>query len=253
MTLNKKNRIKLLGVPLDNLPEEDFEETILALTKGFEARRCVFLDFPSFLRERRRLKRNNSLLQEADLILTTSRTIAKAASILYGTKQVRYYPFSMVIRILGILETRGMSFYFLGGNSKEIMRIFTNTKASFPSLKIVGRYVGTFPKEEEEAVLTGVKKAAPSFFFVGSRVKNGDYWLKESTKKISPCFALYSPLAFDVMCGKEKALDNNSWNKSSQIRKSSFLPWFWFRWIAYLHFWCMVMREKRKIKKLRKG
>lgn len=250
MANKESNRIKLLGVPLDNFPEGEFESIILSMTKGVEAKRCIFLDFVGFMQERRRLKNNKSRLQESDLILTTSKTVARAAEILYGAKAVRHYPFSLVVRILGLLEQRGLSVYFLGGNNKELMKIFTNTKASFPSLKIVGRYVGTFSKEEEESVLTGVKKASPAFFFVGNKVKQGDLWLKESIKKISPCLALWSPLAFEVMSGKKKALDKSSWYKSSQARKSSFLPWFWFRCVSYLHFWTMVNREKRKIKKL---
>lgn len=250
MVLGKEKRIKLLGVPLDNLPQEDFDAVLLNLVQSINVRRAVFLDFSSFLREKRRLKKGTSILDGADLVLTTSKALAVAANYIYGTGSVRFYPFSFIVNLLGLLEKRNCSVYFLGGSSKDIMRLFSNIRSSFPSLKIVGRYKGSFHSSEEAAVLTGIKKAGPNFLLAGSSIRKGDRWLTKNSNALSHGLMLWSPDAFEVMAGNKKAMAESKWLKKSGVNWKTFcLPWKWLKLFGYLLFWIQVAAEKRAVSK----
>lgn len=249
MVFGNEEKIKLLGVTLDNVPEDDLETIILNLTQSEETKRAVILDFRSFMRERRKLKKGPSYLADADLVFTTSWVVARAVRKLYSVDSIRFYPFSLVVRILGILEKRNLSAYFLGGDSREIMKLTTNVRSSFPSLKIVGRYKGNYENQERESVLTGIKKAGANFLLVGSRIKRADLWVQTVSHHFRGLI-LTSPHAFNVLCGKEKVKTDIQWSKITRPPvKTIFLPWRWFRLFTYLKFWISVSWEKRKLKK----
>ncbi len=253
MVLGNEKKIKLLGVPLTNIPEEDFESVILREVQSIEAKKAVFLDFKGFMRERRLLKRNKpSFINKANLVFTTSATVAKAAKKLYGAEHVRFYPFYLVVRILGILEKRNYSAYFLGGNSPEIMKLTAHVRSTFEGVKIVGRYKGNYVKSEEESVLMGIKKAGANFLLVGSRIKNPEKWIVNNGDKFQG-LSLVAPDAFDVMSAKNKPKNVDDWNrKKTTSFLSLLLPWKWLLALSYLKFEILVGIEKMRLKKLKK-
>ena len=246
MALEKRKRIILFGVPLDCIPEEEFEEAVIELAKKKGSKRIVFLDLPQFIKERRRLKKGKSILSSADMILTTSLTIQKRATKFYGAKDVRFYPFAFVIKFLSVLENHGLSAYFLGGNSKEIMKVFSNIRASFPNLKVVGRYKGNFSSSESDNVILGIKKASPCFLLLGSRIKKATQWVSQSTAYLGDVITFHSPLCFDIMCGRKKATDENVWIHRSSMRASTLLPWNWFRWVPYFRFLILSLTDRHR-------
>lgn len=245
MALEKRKRIILFGVPLDSIPEEEFEEAIVELAKKRGHKRIIFLDMAQFIKERKKLKKGKSVLSSADLILTTSLTIQKKASKLYGANDIRFYPFAFVIKLLSVLENHGLSAYFLGGNSQEIMKVFSNIRSSFPNLKVVGRYKGNFPSSENDNVILGIKKASPAFLLLGSRIKKGASWVSNSSLLLGDTISLYSPLSFNIMCGKKKAVDENVWIHKPKMRASTMLVWNWFRWVPYFKFLILSLTAKR--------
>lgn len=246
--LGREKKVEILGVPFNNIPKEDFEAVLLNLFNRPTISRAVILNFRSFMKERRAIRRGkSSICKDADIVLTTSKMVAWAGKSLYGVESIRFYPFSLVIHLLGLLEKRSFSAYFVGGNSSEIQKLFGNIKSSFPGLKIVGRYKGDYHKSEEVAVLTGIKKAGPTFLLAGSRLKQGDRWLMNASKNIGKGLLLSSPETFKIMCGKKKPQSETLWLKQGHCSVSSyFLPWRWFSWVRYLFFMITVLVEKRK-------
>jgi len=249
MVLGLEKRVKVLGVPLDNIPSDDFEPVIMKLVGNIGVNRIVILDFRGFMRERKRLKKE-SFVNDAAVVITTSRAVAWAARYLHGVDSVRFYPFSFVINTLSILERKFFSVYLLGGSSKDIQKVFGNIRASFPEIKIVGRYKAFCSPADEKSVLIGMKKAGADFTFVGTNIKKGDKWIASSSKDLAPGIHLWAPSVFKIMSGTGRPVSDEKWVRRFNIPvKTFFLPWRWFVGFRYLFFFIKVLVEKKQVKK----
>lgn len=250
MVLGNEKKVNVLGVPFNDVPEEVFEAVVLREAQSTEAKKVVFLDFKAFMRERRRLKKGKpSFLTQSDLVFTTSSTLAKAAKKLYGAQHIRFYPFYFVVRVLGVLEQRNYSAYFLGGNTDEINELVSHIRSTFRGVKVVGKYRGNYPKEQESAILTGMKKAGAHFVLVGSRIKHPEKWVISAADSLKG-LVVVSPEAFNVMAGKLKLKSADDWSR----KKTHSVLWFLLPWnaltaVAYLKFALLVAIEKKKLKK----
>lgn len=154
------------------------------------------------------------MVEKAALVIPVSRLISDGFRYCGFDEPPRFLPFSFMIRTFKILEDRGQSVSFLGGTLQEVNAAAANMKASFPALKIVGRYKGSFScAEEENGVLTAVKKASPTFFLVGARIRHRWEWLVSHIDEFSPGIFVYDEDMIDIMSRKKESPDERRWQK----------------------------------------
>lgn len=213
MSVNGIRRESLLGVPVDYVEEGQLKEIIWSLSDNKERNLIVFLTFRDFMRVRRN-KKYREMVEKATLVIPVSRLITEGFRYCGMDEPPRFLPFSFMIRTFRILEERGQSVSFLGGTLPEVNAAAANMKASFPSLKIVGRYKGSFScAEEENGVLTAVKKSAPTFFLVGARIRRRWDWLLSHLNEFSPGIFVYDEDMIDIMSRKKESPDEKRWQK----------------------------------------
>jgi N-acetylglucosaminyldiphosphoundecaprenol N-acetyl-beta-D-mannosaminyltransferase len=176
------NRIRVAGIPVNDLREEDFESVALSLAVDAEFHQIIFLSLWDLMRARRD-KDFRLCVERASLVVPVSRGILMGARFLRKTVPARYMPFDFVIRFLGALETRGRSAYLLGTDRKNLQNAEQNLRQTFPGVKIVGRYTGRYPKPMERNILTAIKKSSPDFVLVGSGVRGKDKWIYRNRKE----------------------------------------------------------------------
>ena len=168
-------RINLIGVPIDICEPENLESEILELLAKPGTKQIVFLSIWDLLKARRK-NDFSECVKNADLVIPISKSILKGAKFLKKPIPVRYNPFSAVIQILGILDSHYKSLYMFGSHKKTLVRAEKNVHATFPGLRIVGRYVGYYPKQVEDNIIQAIFKSQPSLVLLSEGIREKNIW-----------------------------------------------------------------------------
>ncbi len=209
-------RISLLGVPVDICRPADFEETIVALMEKEGPKQIVFLSIWDLLKARGKSEFAQAI-QQADLILPTSKSIIRGAKFLKMTAPTRWNPFDTLVNIMTILENRYKSIYLLGGHKKPLLAAERNVRMTFKSLQIVGRYVGYHPKSEDEAVTEAVRKSSPSLVIMSDGLRDKFCWFHSRRDKFNTSIFLYYPDAIAIFSERKEHIKKETFDKGLEI------------------------------------
>ncbi len=230
-------RIELLGVPVDVCRPENIEEEIMKILEKPGTKQIVFLTIWDLLKARNKKKDFCDCLRNADLILPISKSILKGARFLKLQVPVRYNPFTAVIQILNTLDRHYKSLYLLGARKKTLQKAEHNVHDTFKGLRIVGRYVGYFPKSSEADVVQAIYKASPSLVILSEGIKEKNLWAYHRREKFSSSIFLYYRDCIGIFAGRirrvsEKTFDagHEIWN---EIGHSPFKVFLIFPYIRY--------------------
>ena len=230
-------RIELLGVPVDVCRPENIEEEIMKILEKPGTKQIVFLTVWDLLKARNKKKDFCDCLRNADLILPISKSILKGARFLKLQVPVRYNPFTAVIQILNTLDRHYKSLYLLGARKKTLQKAEHNVHDTFKGLRIVGRYVGYFPKSSEADVVQAIYKASPSLVILSEGIKEKNLWAYHRRERFSSSIFLYYRDCIGIFAGRirrvsEKSFDagHEIWN---EIGHSPFKVFLIFPYIRY--------------------
>ena len=116
-----KNRISLVGVPVDVCPPQELETEVLEILANPGTKQIIFLSIWDLLKARHKGD-FAECIKSADLIIPVSKSILKAAKFLKLPVPNRYNPFEAVIQILTILDDHFKSLYLLGSTEKTLQK-----------------------------------------------------------------------------------------------------------------------------------
>lgn len=168
-----------------------------------EGRNIVLLSVWDLLRARRNGEYRSFILNAA-LVLPISKSLVSGARFLTGKTPYRYMPFNFVIGLLGIMEQREYTAYLLGGKRQSLEKTEKNLRRTFPALRIVGRFSGSFKKQNEGAILKAIQKAAPHLILVGKGVRGGELWIARNHFRLGSGIRLWCSDLFDIFAEKRK-------------------------------------------------
>jgi N-acetylglucosaminyldiphosphoundecaprenol N-acetyl-beta-D-mannosaminyltransferase len=196
-------RISLLRVPLDIVPQEQLPDIIIGLLSSKKGGNVVLLSLWDLLRARGNNEYRSYVLN-ASLVIPISKSLVGGAHFLTGKTPIRYMPFDFVVSVLTILEKREFSIYLLGGKQRILKKTEKNIRQTFPQLRIVGRYIGGFKRHEEPTLLQAIRKAAPSLLLVGKGVRGEEKWIARNNTQLNQGFRLWCSDLFDVFAERRK-------------------------------------------------
>jgi N-acetylglucosaminyldiphosphoundecaprenol N-acetyl-beta-D-mannosaminyltransferase len=196
-------RIRLLKVPLDIVPQEQLPDTILHLLNSEKGGNIVLLSLWDLLKARR-TGEYRTFVTGASLVIPISKSLVGGAKFLTGKTPIRYMPFDFVVSVLTILEKREFSIYLLGGKLKILKKTEKNIRQTFPHLRVVGRYPGGFKRQEEATLIQAIRKAAPSLLLVGKGVKGGERWIARNSSQLNQGFRLWCSDLYDIFAERKK-------------------------------------------------
>lgn len=239
--INTVTRIMFMKVPIDIVPADEVEKIVLDLAERGQLFKLVFLTYRDFTRARRDPE-YLAYLKDAALVLPVSKSLENGCGFLKLPLPVRHHPFSLIIRILGILEQKRLSFYLLGGTHREVQTIADNLRTSFPQLKNVGRHAGFFPREKESTIVTAIQKSTPSLLLVGPGVPGKDKWIFRNSQELNVKLAVWSAEAFAIMSLKKQRPDAARFAKSGEPVGGSVLnPLKWLRAFSYIWYGILLI------------
>lgn len=234
----KMNRVSVLGVPVDILPEDQIEDLVASFEDG-KNHQIVLLSLWDLMRARRNVE-YRTMVAGASLVLPISLSIVRGARFLKRREPVRYMPFDFAVKVLGILERKGKSVYLLGANRTRVQKAETNIKTTFPGLRVVGRYAGRYPKAVETAIIEAVRKATPSLLLVGSGVPGRERWIPRNLPRFNSGIYLWCSDLFEVFADGRGRPSKTLFNKGLE-----WIPYTlrrpWKAWRIFLYLWYLVL------------
>ena len=147
------------------------------------------------------------LINSADLIIPDGIGVIKASRILSTPLKEKVAGIELGERTLAIAANKGYSIYFLGAKPGVAELAAQKMREKYPALTVAGVHDGYFKKEgeENEAVLTEIRAAAPDVLYVCLGVPAQEKWIAANRADLSPvklCLALGGSL--DVWAGNVK-------------------------------------------------
>jgi N-acetylglucosaminyldiphosphoundecaprenol N-acetyl-beta-D-mannosaminyltransferase len=194
------SRIRILGVPIDILPEVGIEDWISRLEDG-KNHQIVLLSVWDLVRARHSAELR-TMVSGASLVLPISLSIVKAARFLRKAEPARYMPFDFAVKLLSILERKGKSVYLLGSRKSSLQKAEGNLKSTFPGLRIVGRHAGRYPRHIEADIVEAVRKSTPSLLLVGEGVPGRERWIPRNLSRFNSGLYLWCSDLFEVFADR---------------------------------------------------
>jgi len=203
-----RQRITLLKVPIDIIAPEHLGAVVYDLLKQAKEQNkeqnIVLLSLWDLLRARRSGEYRSYILRAA-LVIPISKSLISGAKFLTGKKPTRYMPFDFIISLLTILEQREFSCYLLGGKNKILLKAEKNLRQTFPRLRIVGRFPGSFRRQEEATIIKAIKKASPSLLLAGKGIRGEERWIARNNLALGTGgLRLWCSDIFDVFAEKKR-------------------------------------------------
>ena len=204
-------RVHILKVPIDIVdPAHLSQLAFQLLTEGKELN-IVLLSVWDLLHARRNAEYRN-YVEHASLVIPISKSIVRGVQFLLGKQPVRYMPFEFVICLLSMLESHELSCYLLGGKKRILIKVEKNLRATFPGLRIVGRYPGSFKRHDEAIIIEAIRKSSPSLLLVGRGVRGGEHWIARNSDQIGKGLRLWCSDLFDVFAERKRHPSRASFN-----------------------------------------
>jgi N-acetylglucosaminyldiphosphoundecaprenol N-acetyl-beta-D-mannosaminyltransferase len=239
-----RQRIKLLKVPIDIVDPEQLEQVVYSLMAEKKPQNIVLLSLWDLLRARR-AGDYSRFIQNAALVIPISKSLLGGARFLTGKQPVRYMPFDFVINLLSILESRSHSIYLLGGKKQILQKTEKNISQTFPMLRIVGRYIGSFRRQEESSILEAIRKASPSLVLAGKGIRSEELWIARNSAQLGDGLRLWCSDLFDVFAEKRKRPSRASFDRGLEWIGYSFQkPYKFFRIFLYLYYKILLLVYK---------
>jgi N-acetylglucosaminyldiphosphoundecaprenol N-acetyl-beta-D-mannosaminyltransferase len=196
-------RVSFLKVPIDIVKPDQLGLLAYKLLAEGKEQNIVLLSIWDLLRARRSAEYRD-YVQKAALVIPISKSIVRGIRFLLKKQAVRYMPFDFVISLLTALEGYRFSSYLLGGKKQILSKIEKNIRETFPSLRIVGRFHGSFRRHEEASIIEAVRKASPSLLLVGKGVHGGERWIARNNGRLGKGMRLWCSDLFDVFAERKR-------------------------------------------------
>lgn len=234
-------RIELLKVPLDIVPPEDLESTILGLLERNGPQHIMFITLWDLLRARRKGE-FRSMVMDAALVLPLSKSLIHGARFLKKPVPNRYHPFTFIISTLTVLESYCKSLYLFGAHQRSLLLAEKNVRSTFPGLSVVGRYAGYFHRNMERNIMTAISKAHPSLLLLGDGIPGGRRWVYRNRSRLHNGLFLWADDVIDVFADRKRRVSDGlfekGWEYFPQVFKN---PLRIFRIFQYLWYTMLLL------------
>ena len=198
-----KERLDFLKVPVDIVEPDQLGLLAFQLLAEGKEKNIVLLSVWDLLRARRNAEYRD-YVEQAALVIPISKSIVRGIRFLLKKQAVRYMPFDFVISLLTMLENYEYSSYLLGGKKQVLTKIEKNIRDTFPRLRIVGRFPGSFRRQEEATIIEAIRKASPALLLVGKGVRGGEHWIARNSGKLGKGLRLWCSDLFDVLAERKR-------------------------------------------------
>jgi len=241
----KKNRVVILGVPVDNVTEEGALAKIEGFVENGRPHQVVTVN-PEFVVAAQGDVKFFQVLKEADLSLPDGVGLLWAARFLGRPLSVRLAGVDTVRRIASLAAGRGYRLFLLGAAEGVAEAAARRLEEENPGLKVVGTYAGSPNPKEEEGIVEMIRAARPHLLLVAYGAPQQDLWIHRHLGRLGVPVTMGVGGAFDFISGKAKRAPG--WMRRlglEWLHRLLHEPWRWRRMLALPKFVWLVLRSHR--------
>ena len=199
----KKERKRILGIPFDNLSEEEILEYVESFFGDDKEHTILFLSIPLLMKARRN-KAIRIFLEDADLVIPSGRLIYWASNFLGKPIKERIDPSSLVKQFLMQSVNLNKKVYIFGGKGNSVDIAIENIKKEIPRLFLIGKHRARYRVNELDNLLDAIRKASPDYFFIGLGSPIEEFWIINYRSKINVKVAILIESLVDVYAGRAR-------------------------------------------------
>ena len=193
-------RLKLIGVNVDSISEEEVYERILRLSEMGKPAQIVLLDTALLIKARLNKELLNCI-NSSDLVLPVSAGVRNGLRFFNHKVHIFNY-FYFTIRLLSFFTDHKKIVYMLGGSKKIIDKAEKNVKQSFPGIKLMGKYHTQYKKDFEPKLITAIRKIEPALVVVSMKRPKQEKWIAAKKAKLNQGVFLGVENFVDILGGK---------------------------------------------------
>jgi len=211
-----KNRVTILGVPVDCVTLAEARDRVLAMSTA--GAHHVMTPNPEMLTEAIRNPAFKTLLQSSDMNIPDGAGLLWAARRVGGVLPERVAGIDLVTAVAGTL---GCPPVFLLGAAEGVAKAAADKlRKQNPSLHIAGTYSGSPRADQEATIVSRINVSGAAILFVAYGAPTQDIWIRRNLSKM-PCVHVAMGIggAFDFLAGHRK--------RAPQLLRSLGLEWFW--------------------------
>ncbi|MDR2135939.1 MAG: WecB/TagA/CpsF family glycosyltransferase [Treponema sp.] len=239
-----RERVNFLKVPIDIVPHEQLGPAVYELLRKGGGQNVVLLSLMDLL-EARRNTEYREYVRNAALVIPISKSIVGGIRFLTGKQAVRYMPFDFAVSLLSILEEREFSVFLLGGKLRVLRKTESNIRQTFPRLRVVGRFPGSFKKQEEGPIVEAIRKTAASLLLVGKGVRGEERWIARYSGALNPGLRLWCSDLYDVFAERCRRPSRKTFDRGLEFVGYCFRsPLKFFRVFPYLYYKILLLCHK---------
>ncbi|MDR0583698.1 MAG: WecB/TagA/CpsF family glycosyltransferase [Treponema sp.] len=243
-----RKRVSLLKVPVDIVTPDQLGPLVQEFLALGKEQNIVLLSLWDLLRARRNGEYRN-YVGKAALVIPISKSIVSGIRFLSGKKAVRYMPFDFVVQLLTILENREFSTYLLGGKKRILIKTDKNIRQTFPRLRVVGRFPGSFKRQEEAVIIEAIRKASPALLLVGKGVRGEEQWIARNSARLGGVMRLWCSDLFEVFAERKKHPSRAIFDHGLEWIGFCFRnPFRFFRIFPYIYYKLLLLIYKLFVK-----
>ncbi|MDR0670082.1 MAG: WecB/TagA/CpsF family glycosyltransferase [Treponema sp.] len=243
-----RERINFLKVPIDIVPHEQLGPVIYELLRKGGGQNVVLLSLMDLL-EARRNNEYREYVRNAALVIPIGKSIVGGIRFLTGKQAVRYMPFDFAVSLLSILEEREFSVFLLGGKLRVLRKTENNIRQTFPRLRVVGRFPGSFKKQEEGLIVEAIRKTAASLLLVGKGVRGEEHWIARYSGALNPGLRLWCSDLYDVFAERRHRPSRKTFDRGLEFVGYCFRsPLKFFRVFPYFYYKILLLGHRLFVK-----
>ena len=218
--LNQLTRIRMMGLPIDNLSRDETLAYILAaIEKKDSPRHILFLD-PIKLFAFRFKPSLKPIMKHASLVLADGGGLVWASRRLGRPLKERISMTAVILDIMRLSMRSDFTVYLMGSQIDHVNEVFFNFQRNFPNVRVIGRQGTAFSQEQEKLIKESLRKSAPDIIFLGMKFPLQELWIKENKKYLGNSVIVGIDNSFEILSGLSKV--NPDWVQTRGI------DWLWY-------------------------
>ncbi|GIP36545.1 WecB/TagA/CpsF family glycosyltransferase [Paenibacillus sp. J2TS4] len=197
--------VRIMGVPVAKLSMDQTVQWLTERLKTGGTELChVVTANPEMVMNQQHDQELKQIIHEAELVTPDGIGMVMAAKWKGEPVPERVTGYDLLLRLLEAGGQHGWSFYFLGTDEETNRKAVEIIRNRYPGVQIAGSHHGFFAPEEEDRLVTEIRKAQPDFLIVALGIPRAEKWIHHYKNQLGAKVAIGVGGSLDVIAGKVK-------------------------------------------------
>jgi N-acetylglucosaminyldiphosphoundecaprenol N-acetyl-beta-D-mannosaminyltransferase len=242
--MRDRMQVTILGIRVHNVTYEEALQQMDEFVRSGEPHHVVTVN-PEFIMAARKDPDFARILNEADLALPDGQGLLWASRILGSPLRERVTGVDALTRLAALAAEKRYSVYLLGAAEGVAEEAASQLGHRHPGLPVVGTYAGSPSPEEEEDIVSLVRRANPHILFVAYGAPKQEKWIERNLARLGVPLAMGVGGAFDFISGRATRAPRSFQRVGLEwLYRLIRQPWRWRRMLALPRFAWLVFRAR---------